>query len=898
MSLTVDAFWPFALLALVPFVWWVPNRTLTNFNRPQLRVQAAARAAIIVLAALALTGPVVHRTTGRLSVVYAVDVSASVAPESIAAASRWIAEASRSGAADVERVLAFGGDVRALAGAPDLASLAASGDAPRLAASGGGSEAVEREATDLEAAMATALASFAPGHVKHLVLFTDGRPTRGDVSTGVARLQRDAVRVFTVPMAERRRGDAWVDEVQAPARATADEPFALTVTLFSQVARSGVVDVRQNGRSIQSQPVDLGPGATTIVLDARLSELGAQAVDVEFTTEGDPDPANNRERVPLVVDGRPRVLYVEGREASARYLARALDEGGFDVDLRPPARLPASDDGLAPYAAVVLSDVPRTALSQEQMAALERYVADLGGGLIMAGGETMYGVDGYADTPVERLLPATFSMKDRPDEFAMVIVLDRSWSMVGDKIELAKEAARAALEVLPDRHRLGVITFNDGFEWAVPLQPAANRLDIGRRIRAIVPSGHTNLFPAVEEGFKTLSKARAGVKHVFVLSDGRTYPDEYEQLVRRMVEENITVSSVAVGQEADRELLANLAAWGRGRAYTVDNPADVPQIFVKETERAIRSTFAEAPFRPLVQKPVELLHGLDFASAPPLAGYARMQAKDTAELLLVTGEDDDPVLARWQYGLGRAAVFTSDVKDRWARDWLRWNGYGKFWTQLVREIMRRSDPAGAPGEAALRVRRENGQAVIEADLVDPGGAYRDLASLRLEVVDPRAVGSTAAVVQVGPGAYRAAAPIGEPGTYTFRLFSDDQAGPIAERQFVVDEAGERRLRPPDVALLEAISRDTGGAHDPAPAAVFDVGRDRAPTATALWPLLAALAALTWLGDLLLRRVRLFEGDRTRPGLGAPAFAKASAGSPKFEERRRRGSGLGWITRSR
>lgn len=858
MSVTVDAFWPFALLALVPFVWWVPGRTLTNFSRSQLRVQAAARSAVVALAALALTGPVLHRSTGRLSVVYAVDVSASVAPGSIAAAARWITEAGRSGTADVERVLAFGGDVRALAGAPDLASLAAATDAPGRAVAAGGLETIDREATDLEAALAAARASFAPGHVKHLVLLTDGRPTRGDVSDGVARLQRDAVRVFTVPMAERRRGDAWVDEVQAPARATADEPFALTVTLFSQVARSGVVDVRRNGRSILSQPVDLEPGATTIALDARVAEPGAQALEVEFTTDGDPEPANNRARVPLVVEGRPRVLYVEGRGASARYLARALDEGGFDVDLRPAAGLPASDAGLAPYAAVVLSDVPRQALSEEQMTALERYVADLGGGLIMAGGEAMYGVDGYADTPIERLLPATFSMKDRPDEFAMVVVLDKSWSMVGEKIELAKEAARAALEVLPDRHRLGVLTFNDGFEWAVPLQPVANRVEISRRIRAIVPSGHTNLFPAVEEAFRTLEKVRAGVKHLFVLSDGRTYPDEYERLVRRMVEEQITLSSVAVGQEADQELLANLALWGRGRAYTVDNPADVPQIFVKETERAIRSTFAEAPFRPLVQKPVELLHGLDFASAPPLAGYARMQAKDTAELLLATGDEDDPVLARWQYGLGRAAVFTSDVKDRWAREWLTWGGYGKFWTQLVRETMRRPDAAGAAGETALEVHREHAQAVIEAELVDPDGAYRDLAALRLEVVDPRAVSSSAPVTQVGPGAYRAVAPIRDPGTYTFRLFSDDRADPIAERQIVVDDAGERRPRPPDVVLLEAISRDTGGAYNPSPAAVFDVGRSRAPTTTALWPILASLAALAWLVDLLLRRVRLFE----------------------------------------
>jgi len=523
--------------------------------------------------------------------------------------------------------------------------------------------------------------------------------------------------------------------------------------------------------------------------------------------------------------------------------------------------VPATAEGLADYAAVILSDVQRNTLRDAQLEACDRYVADLGGGLIMAGGEAMYGVDGFADTPIERLLPATFSMKDRPDEFAMVIVLDKSWSMVGEKIELAKEAARAALEVLPDRHNLGVITFNDAFEWAVPLQPAEHRADIARRIRAIVPSGHTNLFPAVEEAYKVLAGAKAGVKHVFILSDGRTYPDEYETLVKKMVADKVTVSSVAVGAEADRELLANLASWGRGRSYSVDNPADVPQVFVKETERAIRSTFAEAPFRPAVRKPVELFAGLDFASAPPLLGYARMQAKETAELLLATGPEDelDPILARWQYGLGRSAVFTSDVKDRWARDWIGWSGYGKFWTQLVREIMRRDDPAGTTSRPALAVRREDGRAIVETLLVGEDGAFRDLAALDVEVVDPQGRTSTAALTQVGPGAYRAAVPLGARGGWTFRLRGNGDAQPLAERQLVVDEGGEHRFRPPDVALLDAIARDTGGALDPQPEAVFEVGADRVPTATALWPVLAALAALFWLGDLALRRVRLFEG---------------------------------------
>lgn len=822
MSLTVQSWWPLALLVVLPLVWGMTRRTLTSFGARQLRLQAVVRTATLALAVLALTQPVWQRSSGRLSVVYAVDRSASVAPASIDDAVRWVETARASGPAD-SRVLDFGSST----------------------------------ATNLAGAIDAAIGAGVPGSIRRVVLLTDGRATAGDLAGALARAQDAGVRVFAKAAMPRQVSEPWIEEIACADEVTAGEPFAVDVVVGSQRDQEASIEIRQGGRTLAREAVRLGAGSTRVSLAPTLRDPGTPVLEVALVHGAPADAGSAPRRLAVTARPRPRVLHAEGRPESARYLAGALEDGGFDVDTITPDRLPDSAEALDRYAAVVLSDVGRGDLTDARMAALDRYVGDLGGGLVMAGGEAMYGLEGFSKTQLERTLPIIFRMKDKPDEFAMVIVLDKSWSMAGQKIELAKEAAVAAVEVLPDRHRIGLLVFNDGMEWVVPLQLAANRTRIIAAIRAIVPSGHTNLFPALEEASRSLAASKADIKHVLVLSDGRTYPDEYETLLRMMADGKMTASSVALGEDADRELLANIATWGRGRHYVVENALEVPQVFVKETQRATRSTFNETPLRPIVKKPVEALAGLDFASAPPLLGYARTQAKETAEVILAAGDEDDPILVRWPYGLGRAVAFTSDLKDRWAHDWIAWPGYGKFWTQLVRETMRRDEGGGGEERVRLVVTRDGGQARVEIAAEGADLAPRNFAPLRVDVEGGDGRLAALEARQIGPGAYEARAALG-PGDHLIRVRGADSARVLAERRVLDPPSLEARFMAPDVDLLKAIARDTGGVFDPRPADVFADRGDRATVTTPLWPWLAALAALLWLVDLGLRRVRLFE----------------------------------------
>jgi uncharacterized protein YegL len=441
---------------------------------------------------------------------------------------------------------------------------------------------------------------------------------------------------------------------------------------------------------------------------------------------------------------------------------------------------------------------------------------------------------------------------------ALVLVLDRSWSMAGASMDLVKTGAQAAVDVLTDEQAIGVLTFNDKYEWDVTLRNVGKNRDIIReKIAAIVPSGPTLIFPALEQAYVALKTAKARAKHVVVLSDGRSLPDDYEGLVQKMSEAKITVSSVAVGPSADRDLLRNIAKWGKGRDYLVTNAKDLPEVFVKEAKNAATPGFDEKEIRPIVKTPA-FLAGVDLAHVPPLKGRTATVLKDAALEVLTTPEDD-PLLAFWPIGLGRTAVFASDVKDRWAANWVRWRGYGPFFTAVVRALERQRTPALAldvkPGPIHGSVR----SVAIGVEARDVNGRYRDLLSPAVELRRAGSDRRTIPVRQVAPGRYEATVVVNaaEPLTIAIAGAPADAAG-ITSRMIVPDPAAEYRFKPPDEELLKSMASATVGAWMPSIQSLANTSGDRRSERRPVWPWLIVTALCLWFVDLVLRRVRIFE----------------------------------------
>ncbi len=849
--MTLDALWPLVLVPLLGVILLAARRSDLRWAKARLRASLVLRLAAAGLLLFALCRPVVRAGSREVSVAFVVDVSRSVASRSVEQAVAWARETGSGLGAGNAHFVAFADRAVSTAGADGLMGVQVfdSGAAGRTAPPAG---ALDQGRTNIEAALRHAAALFPPDRLKRLVLFSDGRETEGDTAAALSLLKEGGVRVFPAPSTVRSDGGGFVNAVHLPPAPRAGEMTGIEVEVFSSAGGPAEVRILAGGEALAAVEVELPPGSSTVPVPVRLEEAGMTVLEAEIRVPGDGLEVNDRRAIEAPVGEAAKVLYVEGEPESSRYLQNALESEGVSVNTAPVAALPSLD--LTAWDAVVLSDVPPERLSESSMEQIARYVRDAGGGLVFAAGESSYGENGYSDSILEEALPVDFQIKEKWKDLSLVIVLDKSYSMYGRKIALAKEATKAALDLLEDTHRFGVVTFDWNPYTTIPLQLVVDRDWIEEGISRIQASAQTNIYPALDRAYEQLDESPSKVKHVILLSDGKTYPDDYQELVTRMKEDEITISTVAVGEEADRELLSDIADWGDGRSYFIRDAARVQQIFVEETQIALDATLVEEPFRPVVRQQARVLDGLDFDRAPELKGFVATMAKDTAEVLL-EGPDEEPLLARWQYGLGRASMFTSDCKNRWAADWVGWDGYGKFWTQVVRDAMRR----GQGAELDFDVARRGDAADVQLSLIREDGTFPVGVVPELEIRYAGLVGRTA-VRQTGPGRFEAEVPLDlRPGDAArFRILGaslpeDLAGGADLERAIHLSYPDEYRFLPADEEALAALAAETGGVLAPTPAQVLAAGGDRVIRSRALWPLLALLALIAYVLDLSVRR---------------------------------------------
>jgi uncharacterized protein YegL len=465
---------------------------------------------------------------------------------------------------------------------------------------------------------------------------------------------------------------------------------------------------------------------------------------------------------------------------------------------------------------------------------------------------------------------------------ALALVIDKSGSMSGPKMDLTKEAARATAEMMPASDQIAVVVFDSQATPVVRMQRAANRMRILGDISRIQASGGTNIHGGLREAVDQLLPVRARKKHIILLSDGQSSYEGISDLVDTAASAQITISAVGVGDGADQTLLRMIASRGGGRFYTTRDPASIPRIFSRETSQIGNSSIVEEPTAVRVQKQVAVLSGIPLGQAPKLRGYAVTRPRREAELLMTT-ETGAPLLARWQIGLGQVTAWTSDIKPRWSADWMRWSPYPKFWAQVVRSTMRRR----APHHFALGTTLSGDSVAVSLDAVGTDDRFLGGLTGNLEVTTASggagAAATTAvrtlALAETAPGHYEANFPAGAlaGGALLLKATLNRGPAPIADAsgRLPLPFAPELRPRPPEAghALLAAIAARTGGsvlgAAEPArrlsdvPAHLFDPGSQHR---TRLTPLRIQVLLIT-LGlfglDVLLRRIRLKTFDSPR-----------------------------------
>lgn len=841
---------PLLLLLILPIaglIYLTWRRMSLPFPRGQRRFILACRLALFTLVIAALAGASISQTVTHQSVVFVGDLSSSTQSQQTFI-EQWISSALQHKRLDDSvGIVAVGRNALVEQSVQKQIDFSHFQSTP------------DTNYTDLAAGLRLASAIMPADSMRRIVLLSDGQQNLGDALQEAQLLQQQGIRLDVVPLPSTSGVEARVDGVSAPTSLHTNEHFTLHVNLYSSVAQSGTLRLYLDQALVTQQPVQLHVGEQELTFTLGAPPTGFHTFRVVLDAPQDTLLQNNEAAAFVNVQGPPRVLIIEGQPGSGHNILSALQATKVDVVVGTPNDISTTLDGLIPYSSIILADVPAVALGTARMQTLQSFVRDLGRGLVVSGGENSYGVGGYANTPLEQTLPVRMDIPQHKDTPSIAVVMIIESLEAQNPINISKEAAKGVVNLLTPRDSIGIAEGNGNL--IIPMQHVTNKSAINRAIDAMDPTDPGSYLPDLANAEQVLLHSDAKIKHVILLGDGDAY-DNYAPQVLKMAKEQITVSTVATNFSGPQDFstMYNVAIWGKGRCYSANNTEAIPQILLKETQQATRRATINETFTPAVVGNHPILTGLN--TLPNLQGYVATTPKNAAQLVLVS-HLDDPVLAVWQYGLGRVAAWTSDALGLWTTNWLTWNDVARWWANLVTWTLPTPDSAlNVNGNVA----GGSGHLIVDIppNAVSVSGGQQQV---QARIVAPDFSQQTVSLQPTAPQRWEGNFPATQVGAYILQvLWHQSNAGQGSSSALttttglVVPYSPEFRASGTDMRFLKLLAQAGGGS-------ILDTHKTSAAFAQNLAPVTAslpiaffllALAALLLPIDVASRRLANLE----------------------------------------
>jgi len=837
--------WLLLLVAAVPWTIWLTLKSDVQISAWRRWTAFALRFAIVLALGLAIAGLQWKRPQEGMNVFFLLDRSDSIPSAQQEAAREYVTRVAQAKKRnDNVGVLVFGTEASI-----ESSPLSVVREDTKIYA------VVGTERTDVASAIRLGTAAFPETGQKRLVLMSDGNENIGDAFASVVAARPLGVTLDVVPLGVTRSGDVSVQKLTLPSNIKKGQTF--DVKIFAQADRAQQATVRlfQNEQLLGEQPVRLEAGKNLFTFPQTLTEPGFYSYEVRLEAAGDSLPQNNKATSFTTVRGDPRILLVSAEPDKDASLVAALRSANLEVRVADVTSFPGTLAEMQSYDSIFLSNVAAGDLGQNLMKLLESAVRDFGVGLVCVGGDQAYAAGSYRGTPLEATLPVDMELSSKKvlPPGAVVLIMHGMEFMNGNQV--ARDCAIGVLEALGPQDEMGVLLWDGTEKWLFDLARVGDKKAMRRQIAGMNQGDLPSFQGLMTRAHEALKKSNASLKHVIVFSDGDPAPPS-QQLMQSIVADRITVSTVLIAGHAGPDIMMQIAEQGRGRFYDVRSPDQLPQIFIKEAAVILKSAIYEEPFKPQQAASSEVISGISAGEYPQLRGYVATSQKPRAETPLLT-DKGDPLLAHWQYGLGRAVAFTSDAKAKWAQDWLTWDKYRQFWSQIAKWSLRRLDNADFTTDVTV----DKGEGVLGVEALDAQGNFRNFLNLQAVVVSPKGDKQTVRLEQTGPGHYEARFPTKEIGAYLLHLMNVENGQPSGSQVLgaSVNYSPEFNATEPNHNLLRRLAETGGGkvlsAQTPADNPFL---HDRVKTFQPrdLWEWLLKFAIILFPLDVGVRRVQL------------------------------------------
>ncbi|WP_313891446.1 VWA domain-containing protein [Psychrobacillus sp.] len=649
--------------------------------------------------------------------------------------------------------------------------------------------------TDIARALQLATGIVESNKATRIVLFTDALETTGSVADELVKIAGGNVTIDVVQLDRIASEDVAITSFETPAIAFEGEQQQLNVKLEATANTNGELLLYQNDQLISREAIALEQGTNSFTFRNSSVGEGLLKYEVQVVVAGDGLIENNKLTSVTTVESSPKLLVVtfDGRQSN---IPTVIDQAVIATDVIDATALPFDLSNYLEYDAIIFDNVPGHAVGEQKMTVIEQAVKNFGVGFMMVGGNNSYGLGGYFKTPIEKLLPVEMDIKGKHQipSLGLMIVMDRSGSMSGSKLEYAKEAAARSVEMLRDDDTLGFIAFDDRPWEIIETAQLSDKHEAVDTILSVGAGGGTEIYASLALAYERLSPLKLQRKHIILLTDGQSYTaNDYQTLIEDGAEDLITISTVAVGQDADRNLLESLAEMGGGNFYDVMDESTVPAIMARETAMISRTYIEDNPFYPKIYGD-QAWTSLFADGVPQMNAYIATTAKQTASVI-AESEKEDPVLVEWMYGLGRTIAFTSDSTGEWSGDFARWNNWGDFWNTAVSRLL----PAYSEVPFTIQKASDGSYTVT-----DPSGQ-----SSFIEVAAVNEKGEELSVTSepLAPGKSRVSVD-SEPGLVFFRVSNEQNA--VYQAGISIPYSEEYKVQKANTTVLEMIASRAEG----------------------------------------------------------------------------------------
>lgn len=816
------------LLFLLPIAYFIYDRWKhTNYQTREQQIIVGIRATAICLVIFAMTGPMILLPIKEEQILFVVDQSASTA-----GTEQQITEFLTQSLAKKKDHQAIGIYTFDDSFQTQVPLSLDTKDVPELVGSNQNGKTNIAESIQL----ATNLAD--QKKATRVVLLSDGLENSGSVHEQLARMTGSHVEIDTYMLNRPQSDDAAITSFETPPVAFEGEQQQLVVEVESSKDVIGELILSENDEFLLTQQVEIQAGTNTFTLRHASTGEGLLKYEVQLNLTNDALLENNELTSVTMVERAPSLLVVSNGQVTSP-IPDFIDQQVINTDNIAAADLHYDLSNYLKYDAIIFDNVPGYLVGEDKMKVIEQAVKNFGVGFMMVGGDNSFGLGGYFKTPIEKLLPVEMEVKGKQQlpSLGLIIVMDRSGSMMGNKFELAKEAAARSVELLREDDTLGFIAFDDKPWEIIEAKTLTDKEEALEKILSVSVGGGTEIYPGLELAYERLSDLKLQRKHIILLTDGQSATqNDYETLIADGLADNITLSTVAIGQDADRSLLEGLSQIGTGRFYDVMDESTIPAILSRETVMISRTYIEDNPFYPTIQGDPAWM-SLFEKGVPQINAYIATTAKQTASVIAESTKED-PVLAEWMYGLGRTIAYTSDSSGAWSGDFARFEQWGNFWNTSVSRLL----PSYSEVPFDIRNSEDGSYTVL-----DPSGQ-----SAFLDIV---AVNESGEVIEslsepIAPGKSRVSFKA-DPGLIFLRI-SNEQNG-LYQAGISIPYSDEYKIQPPNAGLLSDIANRTGGEVVSSPEQAMRDIQYESTESKSIQQWLVLLAMLLFFIDITLRR---------------------------------------------